>query len=311
VGFVFAAAAMLAPLQVYLVALIVFGLPHVLWELNWIRHTYRSSLPARWWAAFFAILLLQATARLGIWAQSVPAEIAMAVDVLTRALLAFLAGMAVQQHGGTRAWLAAAIAVVIGIGLIVAVDAGSVAGVLLVLAVAHNFTPLALVPSSQRFGKTPARRALGFLFTLPWLVAAAMLASGFSSPLGSTIGIAPGAAWMPNEAAWLRQHFALGFSAALSGLVLSQCLHYYCVLRLLPSTLRPDVSRQWQKGAIVASVALTVYFILDFTSARKLYSVAAGVHAWLELPLMLLLLSGIALQPSRAKTPFTPPGAPA
>lgn len=311
VGIGLAIAAMLAPLQMYLIALILFGLPHVLWEMNWVRHTYRRSLPTPWWMAFFAILLLQATARLGTWANVVPAEITMAVDALTLALLAFLVAKAVHRHGGPRAWLAAVIAVVIGCGLIVAVDAGSVAGVLLVLAVVHNFTPLALVPPNQRFGKTQARRALALLFTLPWLLAAAILVSGFSSPVSNAMGSVPEGAWMPNETVWLRQHFAAGFAAALSGLVLSQCLHYYCVLRLLPATLKPDVSRKWQTGALAASVALTLYFVYDFTSARKLYSVAAGVHAWLELPLMLLLLSGIALQPSRAKTPFTPPGAPA
>jgi hypothetical protein len=221
----------------------------------------------------------------------------MVVDLLTLALLAFLSATAMRHHGGPRALLAAVIAVLIGVGLIVAVDAGNVAGILLILAIAHNFTPLALVPGNRQFGRTPAKQALGLLFTLPWLVAMAMLAGGYISPFTDTMSIGQNSAWMPSEAKWLHQYFAQGFSAMLSGLVLSQCLHYYCVLRLLPSTLGPTSSRQWQVGAFVVSVALTVFFIFDFNSARKLYAVAAGFHAWLELPLMLLLLSGITLKP--------------
>lgn len=310
VGAILAMAAIVAPLQLYLVALALFGLPHVLWEMNWARHTYQPSLPMRWWAAFIVVLLLQASVRLGAWAKTIPPEITMVVDVLTLALLAFLAATAMQRHGGPRAWPATVVAVAIGAGLIAAIDAGSVAGVLLVLAVIHNFTPLALVPANRRFGKTPAHQARGLLFTLPWLVAGIMLASGFTSPVTETMGITPSGSWMPNEATWLRQHFAQGFSAMLSGLVLSQCLHYYCVLRLLPSTLRPDASRRWRTGAIIVSAALSVFFMLDFNSARKLYAVAAGVHAWLELPLMLLLLSGIVLQPPSAEAPSIPSGVP-
>ena len=93
--------------------------------------------------------------------------------------------------------------------------------------------------------------------------------------------------------------------------MLAQCLHYYCVLRLLPSTLSATVSRQWQIGAIAASLALTLYFFHDFTAARQLYAVAAGAHAWIELPLMLLLLGGSVLQPPRVASPSPPSGVPA
>lgn len=300
VGIVLSVAAIAAPLQLYLVALIVFGLPHVLWEMNWIRHTYRHSLPTRWWMAIFSILLLQAAARLGTWANALPAEVTMVVDLITLTLLAFIAARIVHRHGGPRPWLAAIIAVAAGIGLIAAVDASSVAGVLLLLAVVHNFTPLALVPSNQRLSRAPARHTLGLLFALPWLAMVVVL-MGTSIQAPSVVESTLNGTWMPGEAVWLQQHIPLGFQAALSELVLSQCLHYYCVLRLLPSTLKPDVSRQWQTWALVASALLSLYFIFDFASARRLYSVASGVHAWLELPLILLLLSGIVPQLPNAK----------
>ncbi len=58
-------AAMLAPLPLYLVALTLFGLPHVLWELHWIRQTYRLHIPNGMWLAWWGILGIQASSATG------------------------------------------------------------------------------------------------------------------------------------------------------------------------------------------------------------------------------------------------------
>jgi hypothetical protein len=283
VGISLAALAMLAPLPLYLVALVVFGLPHVLWELNWIRQTYRQRIPARWWLVWLAILLVQACTRFGAWLGWVQGETTMVVDLLTLALLIFAAAALAYRQGGARAWLIAGVAVLLGFGLLLAVNAGNLVGVLVLLAIAHNFTPLFLVPREQTFGNLPSGRVLVLLFSLPLLVVALLLLVGVSA---TSSGL-----WMPSEATWLQQHLQQGFGAVLSGLILAQCLHYYSVLRLLPTTLPPVTASQWQIGALVLSLALTGYFAVDFTAARKLYAVASGVHAWLEFPLILLLFS--------------------
>jgi hypothetical protein len=314
VGLLLAALAIAAPLQLYLVALALFGLPHVLWEMHWLRQTYRHCLPLRGWLALGAILLLQALARLGSWAKGVPAQTTMVVDLLSLALLAFLAFAATAlvsgPGGGPRRWLGAFVAVAAGVGLIAAVDAGSVTGVLVLLAVTHNFTPWALTPPDRRLGDTPVRPTIARLFALPWLVVALLLVLG---PLLPAMADLPGRPqgmllWMPGEAAWLQHYLSGGSEAILSGLVLSQCLHYYCVMRLFPATLERRTtgsSRRWQPWALGASAALTLYFMHDFVAARQLYAVAAGAHAWLELPLMLILLSGVG--PPQSQSQSHPP----
>jgi hypothetical protein len=101
---------------------------------------------------------------------------------------------------------------------------------------------------------------------------------------------------MPSEAKWLQQHAPQWASGLLSAVILAQCLHYYSVLRLMPTTLAAQpplklVGLAWQYWALAASLLLSLYFIYDFTQARQLYAVAAGIHAWLELPLIALLLT--------------------
>ena len=63
----------------------------------------------------------------------------------------------------------------------------------------------------------------------------------------------------------------------------------------MPSTLNNQTRLTfagfaWHYWALAASLLLSLYFIYDFTQARQLYAVAAGIHAWLEWPLIALLL---------------------
>lgn len=289
-------AAMLAPLPLYLVALTLFGLPHVLWELHWIRQTYRLHIPNGMWLAWWGILGIQASSRLGAWAGWVTVDLTLLVDVLTLVVLLWVAAGMAWRAGTLRAGLLAGLAVGLGAALLWVVEQGDVIGVLVLLAIVHNFTPLLLVAHGQHFSAFPARTVLLALFSLPVLVMILLLLAGMPAP--ETTGW-----WMPSEASWLQQHLPSGFAAALSALVLAQCLHYYSVIRLLPTTLAAPAGRFWLWGVLAVSLSLTVYFMTDFKAARQLYAVAAGVHAWLEFPLILLLLSGLGIGTEQADSP--------
>ncbi len=289
VGLLLAVAAILAPVPLYLLAIVLLGLPHVLWEMNWVKRIYGASIPSVWWLAMGCVLLLQVFARLGNWAALVPSEISVVLDLMTLAVLALMTAGLVQHLGGRHARRSVLLALATGIGLILAVAAGNVVGVLVFLAIAHNFTPWLLTPHNLRVAQQPARRPLSLLFLLPWLVA---LLLWFAPTLAPSLDLS-GKPWLPGEAAWFQLHLPETFRAALSAMVLAQCLHYYAVLRLWPAMLPSQGFRQWQKWAVLLTVLLLGYFLMNFSSARRLYAVASGVHAWLELPLILLLLSGI------------------
>jgi hypothetical protein len=264
-----------------------FGLPHVLWEFNWVRQTYGAKLaPALWWS-WGIILGLQASVRLAVFL-GMNGEISLYTDLLSLLALLSVVIVSVIRAPTRLSLLRLSLILIIGAALISTLYTDNIVAVLVILAIAHNFTPVLLVPTQQRFAHLPSRRVLIGLFSLPLLI------------LGLSISIHLPAntsdLWMPSEAKWLQQHIPQWASGLLSAVILAQCLHYYSVLRLMPTTLAAQpplklVGLAWQYWALAASLLLSLYFIYDFTQARQLYAVAAGIHAWLELPLIALLLT--------------------
>jgi hypothetical protein len=96
------------------------------------------------------------------------------------------------------------------------------------------------------------------------------------------------------------------FSAAAC----AQLLHYGAVLLWLPRTLdeedRPALPwPSWPAliGAlVVVGGGLTIHFAVDFVGARAAYSLPAAVHAWLELPLLLVAFSALSSSSSSSSS---------
>ncbi len=275
------------PLILYLFALMLFGLPHVLWEFNWVRQTYGAKVPPALWWSWGIILGLQASVRLAVWLGWVDAELSLYTDILSLVALFAVVILVLLRSSLRLPFFSLSVLIAIGSGLIAALYTQNIVALLVILAIAHNFTPLLLVPTSQHFAQLPSRRVLLSLFSLPLL----LLGLSLAIPLPAT----PSDLWMPSEAQWLQQYAPQWGSGLLSAIILAQCLHYYSVLRLMPTTLNtalpPIAGFAWQLWALALSMLLSVYFLYDFTQARQLYAVASGVHAWLELPLIALLLT--------------------
>ena len=182
---------------------------------------------------------------------------------------------------------------------------------LLVLAVLHNLTPVAflaerlrgedreraLVASVLVFALVPLAIALG----LPTYVVAN---AGFWAPGWSLLEAGPLGRYVETYVpqAWAQRPWAIDLFAAFAYL---QCMHYAVVLLVLPRLADPDWSGwsgarlvlRWPKRSVFrvllvgsAGVAL-VAFAVSFGEAREIYGLAAAVHAWVELPLLLLALA--------------------
>jgi hypothetical protein len=150
------------------------------------------------------------------------------------------------------------------------------------------------------------------LIALPLLIAtglpyAALARSGLawpearflaSGPLAFNLGV-----YVP--ASLISSQWALhAFSAA----VFAQIMHYTAVIVLLPRLADesgvPPLPR-WHRCGLAAGLAavavLAVFFFVDYGVARQLYGMAALVHSWLEIPVLLVALGGIAaVQRARA-----------
>lgn len=287
VGLALASAAF--PLLTYTVSLAVFGGAHVMAELRYVRVRFGDRVGTQLGFAMFGLLAAIVGVRLlslfGVldagWAG--PLELALVV-VLTASVLPLLRG-----HGR-----------LVGASFVASVAAGLLVSpvlTLLAFAVLHNLTPVGFIaegwPGASR---TRALSLAGLVFVgVPLLIAtglpfAALHALGWARPELSVLPAGPLATqlgvYLPPS-----MHGSAWALHAFSAVVCAQTLHYAAVLGVLPRMARlPTPRGAWVIGAGLGLAILLVGFTVNFRLARSIYAIPAAVHAWIELPLLLLFL---------------------
>jgi hypothetical protein len=281
------------PLLTYTTALALFGFAHVASELRYVDHRFGARLGGGLAGQVAAILGAAVVARLAGMMGWLPPELTVGIEVALGALLMVVT----LRHMRRRCWIGAAAAVVlVGGALLAPIDT------LLVLAIAHNLTPLAFL--AERLRGAARRRALaiagiGFV-GLPLLIAtglpfAWLAARGLVAPEATLFAsgnlMRNMGAYVPAQALW--SDCALH---AFSASVFAQCLHYVAVIGVLPRLIdvqaRPFFAWPAPRWLVIGGVALALGFALDWGGQRQVYALAALVHAWLELPVLALAASG-------------------
>ncbi len=140
------------PLPLYLVSLALFGLPHVVWEMAFMRSRYAGRWPLGWWFALWTMLLIQAGIRGAVWLGSYPAASSLIADMLALLLLALLDALSPKGAG----WRVRAAGLFLAGIVWWLLEQGDILTALLLLAMAHNLTPLALAWDVAR-DYSPAR----------------------------------------------------------------------------------------------------------------------------------------------------------
>jgi hypothetical protein len=289
------------PLATYTLSLAMFGLPHVLAEFGWVRHRYAARLAPAVRAGVVALLAgvlfgrVGRAAGFGTAAGWSPAELALVAGMA-------LAALGVRGAGAPRRVTVGAIgtAVVVGVGLVRAP-----ATTLLGAAMLHNWTPVGLLAEGlDGAARRRAMAACAVVFgVVPVLIASGALPhvvarAGWTAPdvgplttggLAAQLGAYLPAAW--RDAPWARDVFA--------ALAYTQCMHYAAVLHVLPRIAGAQGAPAWgglghagRAAVAVVCVALSVGFVVDFAVARAWYGVAAALHAWVEVPALLVALGG-------------------
>ena len=284
----------------YTVSLALFGGAHVLTELRYVEARFgRGPLlraPLLLALGLGGVALLRALKATGLWSDvTVP-------ELLLVALLSALA-LPTLREAGPRA-------LVVGLGvtggLLVALALDPIV-LLFVLAAAHNWTPLGFL--AEALPRPHRRRALGLgliaFVALPLLLLtglpgalvggspAAALSWPSAGPLSAQLG-----AYLPRA-----QHGADWATAAFSALTYAQLVHYAVVIGVLPrlapgGPAAPSViglsrlsTRTFVGLVTLLSLVGAVGYALDFSQARLWYGVVAAVHAWIELPALLVALA--------------------
>lgn len=304
-----AAASVALPLATYTLSLAMFGLAHVLCELRYVRARFGGAMERRVAGVLGVMLTGVVGLRLARLGGLMPGGLAASLELGFVFLMSVSVLPALWRRGALRGVAGALLSVGLLIGLLL-----SPIGALLTLAVLHNLTPLGFLVDALDGPRRGAWLALavGVFVGMPLLIATglpfealASVAPGLIAPQASVLPAGPLeahlGAYLPravHEREWA-QH-------AFSGVVFAQCMHYAVVIHLLPRLLpdapdeAPDGWPRWAFGGVVAlaGAGLLAYFWADFATARSVYGVAAAVHAWVEIPvLMLALLGAGALAP--------------
>lgn len=308
-----ALAATCAPLATYGLTLAIFGGAHVLAELRFVEARYARRMEDRVAQGVGLLLILVAALRLAKQAHLAGGTPATQLELLLVAGLAATTLPSLARRGRRPLAIGLVAVVAVGLGLALAPI-----WTMLGLACLHNWTPVGFLAE----GLPAAERARGLRLGLLAFVAAPLaIATGLPTAALSAFDLAwpqlsllPAGSLQSNFSAYLHPslHERDWATAAFSALVFAQCMHYAAVIGVLPrlspggpyADSRLGLSRLSTRRFVALVGVLTavglVGYGMDFKVARGWYGVLAALHAWLELPVLLLALAPMAVS-SRPK----------
>lgn len=290
------AAVVVAPLAAFVLMISAFGLPHVLYELRYVDERFSSRAPMRVLAVIGLLVGAIALARIANSLHWLSAELFLPLELGLGAVLAFSAATFMRANRLLGA--------VIGIAFALGAAFAPIAA-FLIWAWLHNLTPMGFVAEITE-GEERRRWLLWLgvpFFLLPGLVATGVFheAAALVFPIGATQTLSVfGAGDRP-----LLSFLAPGSSDLhlFSAAVVAQAMHYVAVIVMLPLLLRarqggarPRTIVAWPSWRVfgfgVAAIAVVAFgiYAISYSDARAGYAVAAAIHAWIELPVLLLAL---------------------
>ncbi|MFE2913466.1 hypothetical protein ACFRKE_17950 [Kitasatospora indigofera] len=285
------AAALRAPAGTAVLGLALFGILHNVLELRYVTGRFESVLAGPFLKLLVALITGIVLCRLlPVSTASRAAEILLVYGLLAAACLHALR---------RRPWLLAASAVLL---LLAAAASLSFPGYhFVVLTHLHNLVPLLFLLEWSR-GLPRGRAAFmavqcGWVLVVPALLLGGTL-DGWAAPATAT---ADRLAVSYTPPGWLDGSAGLRFVAVFAFL---QTMHYVVWVWFLPR-YAPEASaaferrapglrgrRAWALG-LAAGAALAVLFASDYAQGKALYAALASYHAYLEFPVLLVLVLGI------------------
>ena len=288
-----AAAAVFAPVWTYALSLTLFGLPHVLVELRYVDERFAARIPRKlalgFGACLLGIVLMRACAILGLGTsgERIGAELLLGL---------LLIAIALPLLGRNATPLALLTGAALLLGILYAP-----AATLVTMALLHNLTPIGLL--AERLRGTERQRAMWLAFVVFAAIPALLLniTPGMATPAG------------PLSVGSLDDHLGAFVPQPLLGTAFSdrlfataaylQCMHYAVVLHVLPrlshGMQKPVPMLPWPAPRTFLLVVATtgamvaIGFAGHFTGTRQVYAMFAAVHAWLEIPVLLIATASL------------------
>ncbi len=288
------------PLTTYALTLAAFGIAHVAIELRYIDSRFHQRLggniePRLLWLVL-SIAMLRWCGIFG-WIDGGLAQILELCCGLGLVLFA-------THHLYQNSWQKSSIGIVLGgilaIGIIHDPIATSV-----IFAIFHNLTPIGFILERQGLKSTSM---LWICLTIFGLLPLLILVYQFFHLPTETNLTHIGAFIAPS---WQQLPIAYPLFSAVAFL---QCMHYAVVIGLFSQwtpkhslTLIPWFLNTYFYLVLAGiSICFLIFFQHSFVLTRAFYGVVASIHAWIEIPLLLLSLQLINQQPESIGSKISP-----
>ena len=292
------------PLATYTLTLAAFGLAHVLTELRYVdaRFNPRTDRDLRWGIAqlLLIVVILRIFLLFGFISTSVWAITELSCVVTMMALVVPV----LAKKSWRLAVFASSTIAAIAVGIITAPMT-----TFAILSLGHNITPVGFL--AERLPGEKRRNAMiacGIVFAaIPLIIVSglphqALASIRLLSPEVSLLNAGSLSAHLGQfvPAQLHSQPIGLHFFSAA---VFLQCMHYVAVIGILPkfdntaTWGKPRAFFPWPNPKLfhilifILGALLFIGFAHSFRDARSLYGIVTSVHAWLELPILLLSLA--------------------
>ncbi len=292
------------PLATYTLTLASFGLAHVFTELRYVNYRFHPRLSIDLQRIIVILLLIIVNLRISELLGIVNSSISVPLELICVIALVAVVIPILKAKDWKLAILGILVCTILFAGVFWIPTL-----MMLLLAVLHNMTPIGFI--AERLRGRERKFALIACFIVFALIPSFIISGYPYNFLSSLNLVAPSADIL--QAGNLQLHLGafvpqqLHENAiaqnAFSAAVFLQCMHYAVVLGVLPNWQKNKIfnfgnnflvwNRQniFEKVVIFLSTLIFIYFTQSFTDARKLYSIAAAIHAWLEFPILLLALA--------------------
>ena len=298
-------AAICTPVWLYSTTLAIFGGMHVLSELRYVELRFGERLkglmiPVGLFLA--GLVVLRGGAAADFWPRDI---FQLRLENLAIVGLALLCMPRLLRSGVVPTLVGGAVVVMVGWGLV-----RNPVLTAFILSALHNWTPVgflaeALPTAERRKGLVLALVGFG---ALPILLATGWGQSALAGLVEMSTeipGLLTGSA-DDQISGWPRTvRRTMDAPALFAALAFAQCMHYIAVIGLMPRICpeanppseawffgKVSAHRFWQITAVLSGV-LVLGFCFDFGLSRKWYFVPATLHAWIELPALLLALTTV------------------
>ncbi len=275
------------PFTTYALTLATFGIAHVAIELRYIDSRFYQRFGDKIEIKLLQLVLAIALLRVGSIAGIIPSQIAY--------LLELSCGLGLIAIASYRLWTIERLRGAIGLGLGCLLGMGIIADPIAtstIFAIFHNLTPVGFIIERQGVKMKRVPIICAAIFGLmPLAILWCRLFPIVRLPLEQNHSylsafIAP---------AWQQFPIAQPLFAAV---VFLQCMHYATVIGLfsqwtptLANTRSTWLSAKYFYLLLAGiSIGFFIAFQHSFVLTRAYYGIIASIHAWIEIPLLLLLL---------------------